>query len=78
MGTFTRVERNKEKNSWTFGEWVRQGVDSVYLERGICTKMGPGFNKPAGNEWVVYSWDQVGRPSSHHHHIISQSWPDVI
>ena len=43
----------------TFRALAQRGYDSVLVQRGICQEPGPGFGKPSGDEYVVYSWDQV-------------------
>ena len=57
-GRHLLLDRSKEDPSLTFAELLRRGHDSVLMDRGVCMK-GPHKGKKAGNEWIVYSWDQV-------------------
>lgn len=61
VGRHNLVPRGEEKDTWTFRHWARAEIDSVYLDRGVC-QTGAGKGLPAGNEWVIYSWDQVMPP----------------
>ncbi|CAK9022403.1 unnamed protein product [Durusdinium trenchii] len=57
-GRHLLLDRSKEDPSLTFADLLRRGHDSVLMDRGVCMK-GPHKGKKAGNEWIVYSWDQV-------------------
>ena len=58
LGSCKEVPRGDEKEGWTFAYFAKKGVDSVRLQRGLCT-FGKHKGKPAGDELVVYSWDQA-------------------
>eukprot|EP00440_Ansanella_granifera_P074034 gb/GFBE01080338.1/.p1 GENE.gb/GFBE01080338.1/~~gb/GFBE01080338.1/.p1 ORF type:complete len:294 (+),score=39.10 gb/GFBE01080338.1/:1-882(+) len=58
VGNVKTLPREGDRNT-TFASLVREGFDSVLLQRGTCMKPGKGFGKPSGDEVVVYSWDQV-------------------
>lgn len=51
-------QHDKRPVPYTFAELVRQGFDSVLVDRGKCNT-GAHKGEPAGDEYVVYSWDQV-------------------
>ena len=59
IGNTRVVERDEEDDEWTFAELASEGIDSILLRRGLCKVQGPFFNKPAGDEMVIYSWDQA-------------------
>jgi hypothetical protein len=58
LGHQLNVTRADEDPSLAFGYLARQGYDALVMDRGIC-KVGPHKGKPAGLEFIVYSWDQV-------------------
>jgi hypothetical protein len=59
VGKTREVERGDEDEETTFAELIQDGVDSVLLKRGVCKDAGPFYGKPAGDEVVVYSWEQA-------------------
>lgn len=75
LGAVRCVERDPPQ-CFAFKDLAMENIDSLYIERGIC-QVGPGKGKPSGNEYVVFSWDQVtvlepvprdppdGQPPSH-------------
>ena len=58
VGKVKEVPRDEEDTSWAFGSMVKQGVDAVLLRRGKV-KWGKHKGKDAGDEVVIYSWDQA-------------------
>ena len=38
LGSCKEVPRGDEKEGWTFAYFAKKGVDSVRLQRGLCTK----------------------------------------
>lgn len=51
-------QHDKKPVPITFTALARMGCDSLLVDRGLCWR-GKHKGEPAGNEIVVYSWDQV-------------------
>ena len=58
LGTSAKKDRESEDPGLNFATLALEGKDSVFMDRGLC-KVGKHKGKKAGDEWIVYSWEQV-------------------
>lgn len=60
LGTVKNVvQHDKKKHPRTFAELQQERFDSVKLDRGFVPKGMPHAGERSGDEYVLYSWDQV-------------------
>lgn len=51
-------QADKKQIDVTFAKLIQENFDSVLIDRGTCPN-GAHKGQPSGDEYVVYSWDQV-------------------